>query len=53
MMKRNDYIIVVDKGEAFIWIHWAGLSATTHAEIVLVHLWQGYDVTEWMPWMVF
>jgi len=46
MIKRNDHIIVLDKGEAFIWTHWTGLSATTHAEIMLVHLWRGYDVTE-------
>ena len=46
MVMRNDYIIVLDKGEAFIWIHWAGLTASTHAEIELVHSWQGYVVTE-------
>ena len=51
-MMRNDYVIVLDEGEAFIWLHWAGLPASTHAEIVLVHLWRGYVVTEWMSWLL-
>ena len=36
---RSDYNIVLDRGETFIWIYWASLSASMHAEIVFEHLW--------------